>query len=310
MMKVWRVRAAANGPVLFADEVPKPQPGRNEVLVRLCAAGVTPTELDWYPTTHDKTGGTREGAVPVHEFSGVIEQPGEGIDTLETGREVMGMNDWFSDGALAEYCVAPFQSVVPKPGKLSHTEAATVPISALTSCQALYERAGLRSGERVLIHGAAGSVGIFAVQLARLREAYVFGTASADHHSCVTNIGAQEVIDYRLERFEDRVGKVDVVLDTVGGETLRRSLDVLTPGGRIVTVVSSQEQSAEPRLRGAFFIVEPSHRQLSEIGTMLEEGQLRTLVRTVVPFDTALDAFRPESGPHRAGKTVVTIAKS
>ncbi len=306
-MKVYRVRVAASGSVLFADEAPKPQPGRDEVLVRVCAAGITPTELNWYPTTHNKTGDSRVGAVPVHEFSGVIEQTGEGVEPLETGREVIGMNDWFADGALAEYCIAPFHSVAPKPGKLSHAEAATVPISALTSWQALYERAGLRSGERVLIHGAAGSVGIFGVQLARLRGAYVFGTASADHHSSVTSLGAQEVIDYRLERFEDRVGKVDVVLDTVGGETLRRSLDVLTPGGRVITIASSEEQSSEPRLRDAFFIVEPNHRQLSQIGNLLEEGQLRTLVRSIVPFDKAPDAFRPETGPHGPGKVVVTI---
>ena len=137
------------------EDAPIPQPGPAELLIRVLAAGVIPTELGWYPTTHTRTGQSRTGAVPCHEFSGVVTGVGADVGDLETGREVFGMNDWYSEGALAEYCVAPFFAVAPKPAALTHAEAASVPISALTAWQGLFERARLQPGERVLVHGGA-----------------------------------------------------------------------------------------------------------------------------------------------------------
>ena len=136
-MKVMRVTDSAQGPPLVEADAPDPRPGPGEELIRVHAAGVTTTELLWYPTTHTKTGEKRTGAVPSHEFSDVVADVGEDVDRLEIGREVYGMNDWFSDGALAEYCLAPFSSVAPKPASLTHAEAASVPIPALTAWQGL-----------------------------------------------------------------------------------------------------------------------------------------------------------------------------
>src|SRR5499425_1371000 len=171
------------------------------------------------------------------------------------GDLVYGLNDWYRDGASAEYCVARVADFAHKPSRVDHVHAAATPISALTAWQGLVERAGLAAGQRVLIHGAAGGVGTFAVQLARWRGARVTGTASAANLDFVRSLGADEVIDYRAERFEDMARDVDVVFDTVGGETLERSWGVLKPGGRLVTIAASGEQTTDERVRAAYFIV-------------------------------------------------------
>ena len=154
-MNVLRFNNNIKAPALIGGTALVPEPKADEILVRIYAAGVTPTELMWYPTTHTKAGGPRLDAIPGHEFSGVVERVGTAIDTNWIGREVYGMNDWFADGATAEYCISTISSVAAKPSRLSHAEAAAVPIGALTAWQGLFDRAKLRSGERVLIHGGA-----------------------------------------------------------------------------------------------------------------------------------------------------------
>src|SRR5215468_8315298 len=210
-MRTMRLSDAANGPVLIEEHVPQPQPGRGELLVRVYAAGVTPTELLWYPTTHAKNGERRSRAVPGHEFSGIIVAVGEKTVGFDIGQEVYGMNDWFSDGAMAEYCITQSTSVAQKPPSVTHVEAASVPIGALTAWQGLFDRARLQAGEHVLVHGGAGAVGLFVLQLARLRGAHVTVTASARNLAFVSQLGAEQVIDYHAVRFEDNVPKMDVV---------------------------------------------------------------------------------------------------
>ena len=166
-------------PELVEENLPDPQPGQTELLIRVYAAGVIRTELGWYPTTHTKTGGKRSHAVPGHEFSGVIADLGAGAEGFEIGQEVYGMNDWYADGATAEYCITQPSYIAPKPAALTHVQAASVPISAMTAWQGLYDRAKLQAGESVLVQGGAGGVGMFAIQLARLRGARVLATASA-----------------------------------------------------------------------------------------------------------------------------------
>lgn len=291
---------------LSEENSPAPTPAKGEVLIRVRAAGIIPTEAGWCPTHYTQTGEKRTGAVPAHEFSGTIAATGEGVGTLEIGREVFGMNDWFSDGALAEYCAAPYFAMVPAPAGLNAAEAASVPISALTALQG-FDRAKLAGGERVLVHGGAGGVGSFAIQFAKLRKARVITTASARNRDFLLDLGADEVIDYRASRFEDRATDVDVVFDTVGGETRDRSWRVLKPGGRMVTVASDAEKSSDERVRKAFFIVEPNQRQLYEIACLLETGRLRTVVRAVLPFAQAPDAYSGELTNQGRGKIVVSV---
>jgi NADPH:quinone reductase-like Zn-dependent oxidoreductase len=282
------------GPEAFAyEEAPQPRPGENEVLVRVHAAGVIPTELSWVPTWTTRAGEPRPlPVIPGHEFSGEIAAMGAGACDVSVGDLVYGLNDWYRDGASAEYCVARVADIARKPAGVDHVHAAATPISALTVWQGLVERAGLAAGQRVLIHGAAGGVGTFAVQLARWRGARVTGTASAANLDFVRSLGADEVIDYRAERFEDVARDVDVVFDTVGGGTLERSWGVLKSGGRMVTVAASGEQTTDERIRAAYFIVEPSRTQLAEIARLIDGGALRPVVGAVFPLPEARQAYQ------------------
>ena len=298
-MKTMHLSDDPGGPVLVEDRVPMPVPGEGELLIRVQAAGITTTELGWYPTTHTKGGEARRGAVPVHEFSGVV------ADGPEAGQEVFGMNDWYADGALAEYCTAPAAAVATKPRRLTHGEAASVPIGALTAWQGLYDRAKLKPGERVLVHGGSGAVGVFAIQLARIRGAHVIATASGHHLDFVRALGAEEAIDYRGTPYGD---KVDVVFDTVGGETLARSWSLLREGGRMVTIVSGD--SADTRVKDAFFIVEPNQKQLTEVADLLERGKLIPVVDKVIPLNQAVEAYTGQLMRNGRGKVVVAIDRS
>lgn len=307
-MKRMYVTDSAHGLVLAEEETPKPEPSLGELLIRVCAAGVTTTELQWYPTSHTKAGEKRIHAVPGHEFSGVVAGAGKDVDGFAIGQEVFGMNDWFADGAMAEYCLAQPSAVTPKPPNLTHVEAASVPIGSLTAWQGLLDHAKLQPGESVLVHGGAGAVGVFAVQLARLKGARVIATASARNLHFVASLGAERTIDYRNTPFEGTVRKVDVVFDTVGGETLERSWGVLKPNGRMVTVAAGAENASEERVKNAFFIVEPNRNQLSEIGDQLEAGRLKTVVDAVFPLAQASDVFTERVVRRGRGKLVVEVA--
>ncbi len=290
-----------------ADEVPMPQASRDEVLVRVRAAGVTPTELRWYPTSHTKNGEPRIGAIPGHELSGVVAAVGEAVSDFEVGDDVFGMSDWFADGAMAEFCVAAVAGLARKPAGLTHEEAASVPIGALTAWEGLIDRAALRPGERVLVHGASGAVGVYAIQVARRVGAQVVATASAHNLAFVGELGAEEVLDYATIRFEDVVRDVDVVFDAVGGDTLTRSWSVLRPGGRMVTIAADAEGTDDQRVKDAFFIVAPDGQRLAKIGRLVERGELRAVVDTIVPLSDAPAAFAGSIERRGRGKVVVAI---
>ncbi|SRR5712692_4146650 len=307
-MKTMRLSDSVQPPVLVEEYVPQPQPRRGELLVRVYAAGVTSKELLWYPTTHSKNGERRSHAVPGHEFSGVIAAVGEGTVGFDIGQKVYGMNDWFADGAMAEFCLTQPTSVAQKPPRLTHVEAASVPIGALTAWQGLFDRARLQAGERVLVHGGAGAVGVFAIQLARLHGAHVTTTASARNHAFVSQLGAEQVIDYRAVHFEDNIRDMDVIFDTVGGETLQRSWAVLKPGGRMITIAADSETTTDDRVKQAFFIVEPNHKQLVKVGDWLGKGDLQPIVDAVLPFAQTSAAYSGEVKQRRGcGKLVVAV---
>lgn len=308
-MKAMQVNNANRGPKLVPADLPKPEPRSGEILVHVLAAGVTPAELLWYPTTHTKSGTTRKDAVPGHEFSGVIAAIGQDVEDFKVGDAVYGMNDWFADGATAEFCITLPQNIARKPATLSHEAAASVPIGALTAWQGLLDRAKLQPGERLLVHGGAGAVGVYAVQLGHNRGAHVIATASGRDIDFVKQLGAEDAIDYQASRFEKEVGGVDVVFDTVGGDTLNRSWDVLKPGGRMITIASDSEGTADHRMKDAFFIVEPNQKQLIEIARQLDAGDLRPFVKATLALNEASDAY---SGAVRNkggyGKIVIAVA--
>ena len=290
MRSVQLVDSTGGAASLLEVETSVSEPDSDSVLIQVHAAGVTPGEMSWYPTTHLDTGEPRQNTVPGHEFSGVAVRVGQRVIDVEAGQEVFGMSDWFSDGATAEYCLAQPASIAPKPTSLSHAEAASVPSGALTAWQGL-DRVDLQPGEKVLVHGGSGAVGIYAVQLAGHRGAKIVATASASNLEFVAGLGAAEVIDYRSTRFEDVVENVDVVFDTVGGETLDRSWDVLAPEGRMITIASQSAIDETDRVKAAFFIVEPNREQLLAIASLLDDEVIQCLVGATIPLSKAPAAY-------------------
>jgi len=290
-MKALRFGSPPTTRAALVQDATEPQAGPGEILVQVHAAGITPTEALWYPSTHTKAGAPRLNAIPGHEFSGVVAALGAGAAGFSVGQEVFGMNDWFAEGASAEFCVTKPEWIAPKPARLTHIEAASVPIGALTAWQGLYDIAKLKSGDRALIHGGSGSVGVFAIQLARRAGACVLTTASARNKVFLAQLGAEFFIDYKAERFEDLAKDIDVVFDGVGGEILKRSWSVLNTGGRLVTIAADHNGAADARAKQAFFIVEPKQAQLMELAKMLDSGALKPVVDAEIPFDHAPEAY-------------------
>jgi NADPH:quinone reductase-like Zn-dependent oxidoreductase len=307
-MKAMCLADSSASPRLVETTLPEPEPGPGQVLVRVSAAGVIHTELAWYPTTHTQSGEPRTSAVPSHEFSGTVAAIGAGVHDFTLGQAIFGLNDWFSEGALAEFCLTEARSIAPAPMTLTPTQAATVPISALTAWQGLFEHGHLHPGDRVLIHGGAGAVGLFAVQIAHLHGAHVIVTVSPRDFDFIRRLGADEVIDYHTTRFEDAIPHpVDIVFDTVGGDTLLRSYPMVKPGRFVVTVASDSESSPDPRVKHSFFIVKPHQRQLMEVAALIDTNKLRTYVDAVVPITQATDAYTGKV-LNRSGHGKVVIA--
>jgi NADPH:quinone reductase-like Zn-dependent oxidoreductase len=282
---------------------PLPEPQSGELLIQVSAAGATPTEKLWYTTTHKADGTARVNAIPGHEFSGTVANAGAGVTGFRVGDSVFGLNDWFAEGATAEFCIAKPSALSLKPKSMSDAEAAAAPISVLTAYQGLHLHAKLQKEDRLLIHGGAGAVGLCAVQLAKRAGAYVVATASKANVDLLKQLGANEAIDYRERRFEE-AGRFDVIFDTVGGATLDRSWSVLKDGGRLVTIAADSESNSDPRVKNAFFIVEQNGAQLAELAKLLGSGELISFVKAELQME---EADRAYNGPvvGRPGKIVI-----
>ena len=309
-MKVVRIHGRGGPDHLVCEDAPQPHPGPGEVLVRVYATGVIANELKWDETYETKAGGPRALPIPGRDLSGVVEEVGPGVTTLVKGSEVYAMMDYGRDGAEAEYTLALPSELAPKPRTLDHVQAAAVPLTALTAWQALFEHASLVAGQTVLIHGAAGGVGVFAVQLACWAGAHVIGTASARNSDFLRELGANEVIDYTTTRFEEVVHDLDLVFDTVGGDTLERSWQVVKPGGVLVSVVSPRPSFEEAKAHGVrpvWFVVEPNREQLIQIGALIDAGRIRPIIETVLPLSQARQAYEQGAKGHTRGKIVLRV---
>lgn len=307
-MKAVYLTKRAGAESLISGEIPLPNPGAGQILVRVHATAIMPAEIQWTPTFQTRSGGPRSFPIVLgHEFSGAVADAGPNVSGFQVGEEVFGLNDWFTNGAQAEYCVVDEISVARKPKSLNHTAATVVPISALTAWQGLFEKANLQRGQRVLIHGAAGSVGMFAVQLARWRGARVIATASSGNLDFVRALGADQVIDYRKTRFENVICDVEVVFDPVGGETLDRSWNVLKPGGTVVTVATGSGQSSESRVRDAFMIVRADGSQLAQIARMIDAGELRVILEQTFELAEAREAYARAGQGGLRGKVALRV---
>jgi NADPH:quinone reductase-like Zn-dependent oxidoreductase len=309
-MKAIRLHGRGGPAHLVYEDAPQPRPGAEEVLVRVYATGVIANELKWDETYQTKAGSPRALPIPGRDLSGVVEAVGHGVTEPAKGDEVYAMLDYCCDGAEAEFTIALPNELAPKPRTLDHVQAAAVPLTALTAWQGLFEHARLVAGQTVLIHGAAGGVGVFAVQLARWTGAQVIATASQRNRDFLWELGANEIIDYTTTRFEEVVQGVDFVFDTVGGDTLHRSWQVVKPGGVLVSVVSPRPSFAEAQaynVRPVWFVVQPNREQLVRIGALIDEGKVRPIIDTVLPLSQARQAYEQGAKGHTRGKIVLRV---
>src|SRR4051812_40174673 len=312
VVKAIRLHARGGPERMVYEDAPLPDPAAGEALLRVYAAGITPTELTWSETYRTPDGHERLPTIPGHDVSGVVEALGTGVSGVSAGDAVYGLVAFPRDGSAAEYVTVRAADLAPKPRTLDHVHAAAVPLSALTAWQALFVHAGLAHGQRVLIHGAAGGVGAFAAQLARWRGAHVSATASARHHDFLRALGVETAIDYRTTRFEEVLRDVDVVLDTVGGGTTERSWRVLRRGGGAGSPAAPPPPppAQEAGARGVFFIVEPSRAQLVEIARLIDAGEIRPVLEAVLPLARAREAFERGLTGHVRGKIVLRVDDS
>jgi NADPH:quinone reductase-like Zn-dependent oxidoreductase len=298
-MSAIRLHAPASLDGLALEQVEIPAVGPGEVLVRVRAAAITRGELEW-PVD-------RLPAIPSYELSGTVAALAADVPDLAVGDPVWALTGFDRDGAAAEFMVVPAAFLAPKPHTLGHAESAAIPLAGLTAWQGLFEHGRLREGERVLIHGAAGGVGQFATQLARWRGAYVIGTSSSAGLEDVRALGADEAVDRSAVRFDEAVAAVDLVFDTVGGELLARSAQLLRDGGRLVTVAEEPPAALSARVEASYFVVEPSRDQLTELARLADEGIVRPLVDSVFPLADARKAFERVAMPGKRGKVVLQI---
>jgi NADPH:quinone reductase-like Zn-dependent oxidoreductase len=300
-MHAVRLRALGAPASLAYEEISTPWPGPREVLVQVHAAAITRGELDWPED--------RLPATPSYEFSGVVVAIGAGVEDVEVGEAVYALSGFDRDGAAAEYTIAPDEILAPKPRTLGYLESAAIPLAGLTAWQGLFNHGELRSGQRVLIHGATGGVGGFAVQLARAHGAHIIATVSAGTVQAALDLGANQVIDHTTSRFEDLVAPVDLVFDTAGGERLERSPAVLRTGGRLVSITADPPQNAADRsITAVHFVVEPSREQLTELARLADDGQLHVTIDKTFPLTDAREAFERTLGRNRPGKIVLRVA--
>ena len=296
--------------VLREVRLPKPVPGPSQVLVAVRAAGVNPT--DW----KHRANGLFLDRLPLvlgWDVSGVVEAVGYGVTLFKPGDEVFGMLPYpYGVGSHAEYVIAPARALAHKPAGIDHVQAGALPLAALTAYQALVDTADIQPGQRVLIHAVAGGVGHLAVQIAKSLGAYVIGTASAPKHDFVREIGADEVIDYRTVDFADAVRDIDMVLDSLSGETRARSLDVLRPSGILVSLLdggSPQEaaKAAELGIRVETLLVEHDHAGMEAIADLVEASSLRAHVEATFPLGDAAKAHELGETGRTTGKIVLVV---
>src|SRR5438132_2020 len=311
-MKAIRIHNYGGPEVLNYEDAPRPQPQAGEVLIRVHAAGVNP--IDWK---------VREGHMKdfwPHKFplilgwdlSGVVEELGPrpaAAGRFKVGDEVYSLPDPTRDGAYADYIVVCESELALKPNSLHHIRAAAVPLVALTAWQSLFETARLQPGQRVLIHAGSGGVGHFAVQLAKWKGAHVFATASTKNQDLLRELGVDKAIDYTQQRFEDVARNIDIVLDTIGGETQERSWSVLKKGGILLSVVEppSADKAEELGVRAALLGAQPSGEQLAEIAKIIDSGKLTPVIDRILPLSEARRAHELSQSGHTHGKIALRV---
>jgi NADPH:quinone reductase-like Zn-dependent oxidoreductase len=308
-MMALRAHRKGGPEVLVVERAPVPVPAADEVLVAVHAGAITFDELKW-PQTWTRDGLSRTPVIPSHEVSGVVSEVGSGVTDFAIGDPVCGLIGFERDGAAADFVAVPAVDLAPMPPTLSHPVAAVLPLAGLTALQALTDHAGVRAGESVLVHGGAGGVGALTVQLAAIIGAEVTATVRSDAGELLRGFGAKRVIDSRTEAFDANGSVYDVVIDTVGGETLDRSFSVLRRGGRLVTIAGTpaEGKADEYGVTAMFFLVTSNREQLTRLAALVDSGRLTVEIAETFPLEKGREAFESGQLQHRrAGKTIIVV---
>ena len=307
-MKAIVIHEYGGTEVLKYEDIPRSEPKDDQLLIRVIAAGVNPVD-----------GMIRSGmfkgnrAFPIilgGDVAGIVEKVGSKITKFKTGDPVFAYISLDNSGGYAQYALATEREAAPKPKALTYVEAAAVPIVAMTAWQALIDTAKLSAGQTVLIHGGSGGVGSFAIQIAKARGAKVIATASTANQDFLKQLGADVAIDYTKQKFEDVAKDVDVVLDSIGGDTLARSYGVVKKGGIIVSIVARPKESELEKhgIRGAALSVDPNSEELAAIGKLIDDKKIKVIVSQTFPLSEAMKAQEQVATGHTRGKIVLKVA--
>jgi NADPH:quinone reductase-like Zn-dependent oxidoreductase len=308
-MNAIRIHSYGGPEVLQYEDARRPQLRKGEVLIRVHAAGVNPLDRKVRAGELKEVIEHELPLIPGWDVSGVVEEVGLGTSRFKNGDEVFAMADPTQDGAYADYLAVGEAMVAMKPKSLHHVRAAAVPLSALTAWRSLFDLGHLQRGQRILIHGGSGGVGHFAVQLAKWKGAHALATASTKNQELLRKLGADETIDYTSQRFEDVARNIDIVLDTIGGETQERSWAVLKKGGVLVSLVQSpsKEKANQLGVRGMMCSVQPDGAQLSKITKLIDSAKLRPTIDRILPLSEARRAHELSENGHVHGKIVLRV---
>lgn len=308
-MKAIRVHQFGGPEVLKYEEAPRPVPAADEVLIKVYATGINP--VDW-----KMRAGLAQSLFPIElpfipgwDVSGEIEEAGSNILIYKKGDEVYGRPDVTRDGAYAEYVAVKASQINFKPKSIDHDKAAAVPLAGLTAWQGLFDYGHLEEKQKVLIHAAAGGVGSYAVQLAKWKGAYVIGTSSEENIDFLFDLGADEAIDYKNEKFEDRLKDLDLVFDLIGGDTQERSLKVIKKGGRLITTVQPkyQEEAKAKGIHMEVFMTKSLPEELEQLANLIDSGKINPIVTRTFPLKDAAEAQKEMEKGHTRGKVVLKV---
>jgi NADPH:quinone reductase-like Zn-dependent oxidoreductase len=310
-MKAIRIHGFGDPEVLELDDVPIPQPAEGELLVRIHAASVNPVDYKIRRGTVPWVSREMLPMTPGRDLSGTLERAGARVNTFSEGDALYAMLGGIDRGSYAEYVLVRPNEAAAKPARLSHIEAAAVPLAALTAWQGLFDHGYLEAGQTVLIHGGSGGVGHFAIQFAKVKGATVLTTVSAQNLDFVGELGADRAIDYESQRFEEIARDVDLVLDLVGGATQERSWSVLKPGGVLVSALGepSRERAMRQKARGVGYRAQANAGQLAEIGRLIDQGKVRPVVMATYPLADARQAHERLERGHVRGKIVLVVTE-
>src|SRR5207253_4594317 len=308
-MKAVVIHEYGGPEVLKYEDVPQPEPKQDQLRIHVIAAGVNPVDGMIRSGMFDKEGRRAFPVILGGDISGVVEKVGSNITKFKFGDPVFAYVSLDNSGGYAQYAVVTEREAAPKPKSLTYVEAAAVPIVALTAWQALIDTAKLKAGQTVLIHGGSGGVGSFAIQIAKAHGAKVIATASTANQELLKQLGADVAIDYTKQNFEDIAKDVDVVLDSIGKDTLAHSYGVLKKGGIIVSLVARPDPAELEKhgIRGEALSVDPNSDELSEIGELIDEKKINVIVSQTFPLSEARKAQEQVATGHARGKIVLKV---